>query len=202
MGMTNAAKPVVAARVAWAIGALLASGCDSEADATGQDVPPIIQSDPTAPTSPPVGSIAWIDADQPPRELEFAVVVLEEDVSRPLDARWRIVKGVASTPPAYTMLPLLAGGQRVRPVRIKVASSQLDLDECHRLELAVSGSFVEDANPNVDARALFDVTQAGKEQDLAKATWWIWSQRGGATASDEQKARLLERCGASAPDAG
>jgi hypothetical protein len=189
--MTKPSKQLVAAGVALALGAWLAGGCDSGSPATGQAVPPIIEADPADPHSAAIGSIVWLDADPSPREWEFAIVVIEEDVARPLEARWRLVTRAESTP-AYTRLPALEGGQRVRPLRIKVSTSQLTPD-CQRLELAVSGSFFRHTASDLDDRFGFDVTERGKERDLALATWWIW--RGlGNEASAEQKARLLDRC--------
>ena len=155
------------------------------------NVPPIIQADPSNPSSPEIGSIVWLNTDDPsPREWEFAVVVISEDPLRPLEAHWRILKQNDRTP-AYTTISLDTG-ERIRHVRINVTSSALQLKQCHRLELAVSGSFLK--IPNLE-RVLFDQTTMGHEEDLAKASWWIWEGKGSQTL-DDQKLQVLNTCNA------
>lgn len=161
------------------------------------NVPPIIQADPTS-AGPQIGSIVWLDAGQSPREWEFAAMVIELDEQRPLTARWRILRRGAdrSNPPMYTELPLLEAGTRLRRVRIKISSNELTIGECHHLELAVSGSFVDqDTQPwrEFAPRFLFTVLDPGGQDDLATASWWIWEGQS-STRTDEEKARLVESC--------
>ena len=186
---------VAAARFAWVVGALgflpfALSGClvtdeitfDEEAD-----LPTVIVDVPSSKT--PIGSIVWLDKDAQPF-WEFKVRVRDENLSQTLKAHYRVVTEDNALPD-FVERVLPATDTVLRDLDFPVMSESLRDGECHHLQLVVSGAFFDLLRPE-----LFDIVQPGREADIAYASWWLWEGPGDMLATDPDKARLAQTCGA------
>jgi len=130
-----------------------------------------------------VGDIKYVDNSRP---ASFSLRVRDPDVTQALEARWRIFTRDDAQPPRQT-IPLAATGALIRDVRIDIESTQLRADECHRVEVAVSSTFVTFAGAP-DNPALF--LETTDPDDVALFTFWIWE--GDENSNDPEK--LVDTC--------
>jgi len=154
---------------------------------TEPDIPPMIVDAPG--TSTPIGSVLWVNKASTPAEFRLPVQVRDENLTQPLEAHWRVLTAGNASPP-FDTFPLSPQGQLLRDLTVVVRNDSLHMGECHRVELAVSGSFF----PNRTAPAFFDA--APKDEDVAHASWTVWEGRGDALATPEEKAKLVDTCNA------
>ncbi|MDH5676479.1 MAG: hypothetical protein OEZ06_30445 [Myxococcales bacterium] len=159
------------------------------------DVPPVVLD--VADTRTPIGSSFWVDFysdTSTSTELKIDVLVRDENVEQDLWARWRVTTKTRMTPD-FQPLPLPGDGVLKRDLQITVSQGDFREGECHRLELVVSGSFLDPEDPQRGKDPnLFDYTI--KADDLGYASWWIWEGTGAGTTEDSKKAALLASCDA------
>ncbi len=152
------------------------------------DFPPVILDAPN-PVAP-IGEHIWIDSSVTAM-WPLDVRVRDENINQELIAHWRVL-GEGETLEDFDQV-ILAPGLLVRDLQISVNSARsLDRGSCHRLELAVSGSFFK----NQKRREVFDVRPDDAQEDIDTAVWWIWEGRGEMLTDDQQKARLIDSCNA------
>jgi hypothetical protein len=155
------------------------------------NVPPVLL---TAPGERAyLGSNVWIDRTARP-QWDLRLKVRDENVDQDLTAHYRIVHEGEISPPFDSIdVPARPDGAVLRDLLVTVQTEILNQRECHRLEVAVSGSFFpEDRN---DQPAFFDAVD-GPEDDIFVGVWWIWEGRGEMQTSPEDKARLIDSCNA------
>lgn len=136
-----------------------------------------------------IGAIVWIDLEgHPQNEWSFPIRIRDDNVDQTLDARYRVVPG-GETLPLWTQDEIAPSGSPVREdYEVKVRFGDLKPGKCHRVELAVSGTFVKRSRPSP---GLFHVTT--DEDDLALVSWTIWEGTG-ASATTGEKALLIDNC--------
>lgn len=135
-----------------------------------------------------IGEHIWIDGSAVPM-LDLDVRVRDENINQELIAHWRVL-GQGETLAEFDD-QVLPPGLLVRDLRISVNSARsIDDGRCHRLELAVSGSFLK----NQKRKEVFDVTL--DNADIDTAVWWIWEGRGEAGTLPQEKAALVDSCDA------
>jgi hypothetical protein len=92
-----------------------------------------------------------------------------------------------SQPEFEPTIELPASGALIRNLDITLPSSQLTQDNCHRIDVVVSGSFRQDADDPGD----FD--EVNIEWDLAGASWWIF-EGDSQLATAEQRLKIIDSC--------
>ena len=132
-----------------------------------------------------VGDILFVDNTVAP-SWTYTFRVRDADVTEPLEVHWRIINGSNSNPRREPTLPLLATGSTIREFDIVI--SRLNSDECHRIELAVSGSFRKPFEGDEEDLTLF--LDRSDRDDLAVFTFHIWE--GESSSNDSQK--LVDTC--------
>jgi hypothetical protein len=192
------ASVLLVSRAALSVVLVACSGCLVTSEYEIPDptnVPPIIQDDPASIAK--IGSIIWLDSENPQNWPQFSVRVRDEDTEQVLDARWRLVKQ-GEPMPAFTVLQPLPAGKLVRELQFRVESTRLSDGECHHLELAVSGNFWKDRATGMDRTepVFFAEVMGDFPDDLALASWWIWEGQGNMQTTDDEKGRLLDSCNA------
>jgi hypothetical protein len=169
---------------------VLLSGClvtdPIEFDAP-EGSPPMLLNPPSAKV--PLGHIAWVDGTSGITSWKFTLRVRDEDIGQNLQARWRVVKEGNTTPRFEPTIDLPYNGTLTRDFDILLEAGQLDMGKCHRLDVAVSGSFLDDDNP-----LAFDF--ALENNDLAVSNFWIWEGPGEIAATDVLKRDLVDSCNA------
>jgi hypothetical protein len=172
----------VATAILWA----LCGGClvTEEIPFDGEpNLPPVILS---TPGEPKIGSIVWINKSALPRWM-LRVQVRDENVEQPLEAHFRIRRS-SEMFAQFDSLPVpSATGTPLRDLDIFVDTASLHDYECHRLELAVSGSFIEEETSPETFQIVTD------RSDIAFASWWLWEGEGRDTP-DANKLAVLESC--------
>ncbi len=136
-----------------------------------------------------LGGYVWLSAGEP-TSWTFSMRVWDEDVTQDLQAHWRIVKKDVPVPEfEKPTIELPATGAVVRELQIVLQSSQLTVDACHRIEVAVSGSFYQGEGrqgPGYFALARVD-------DDLGVGSWTIWEGEPGLV-TDEQALAIFKSC--------
>jgi hypothetical protein len=170
--------------------------------------PPVILDSPTSARR--IGFPFWMDKTTYTM-WTMAVVVREKDATRPLTAHFRIVDpevDVTRNPPPFDAIPVPAGGidPELRDLTFQVQTDSLALNHCHRLELAVSGHFLDFSDP-----PFFSLVEKAFKDDLATAVWPVFEGTGDP-ATSPNAADLLNSCkatialssagGATAPEVG
>jgi hypothetical protein len=173
-----------------AVVALALSGClvtdpiEFEAE---QGSPPVLLDIPGTPT--PLGHIVWLDS-RAQSSWRLTLRVRDEDLGQALTAHYRFVREGESTPDFEPRVDVRPTGTLTRDFDISIQAGQLRVGECHRLDVAVSGSFFEGR----DSPIFFD--EVREEGDLARGTFWLWEGQGEEVATQQEKARLVESCNA------
>lgn len=117
-----------------------------------------------------LGGIVWLSPEEP-TSWTFSMRVWDEDVTQNLQAHWRIVKKDVPVPEfEKPTIELPATGAVVRELQIVLQSSQLTGGPCHRIEVAVSGSFYQ--GEGRDDPEYFALTRV--DDDLSVGSWTIW----------------------------
>jgi hypothetical protein len=167
------------------------SGCLVTEEITFEEEPnspPVIL---TRSGQPEIGTNVWID-NSTQSEWQLRVQVRDENVDQPLEARWRIQTQDQMQPP-FVSRPILGGTEPVRELDIFVDTAGLQLYECHRFELVVSGSFIPDRVEPPFFRIVLD------EDDLAYASWEIWEGEGEILTPPESRLKIFDSCTAFEP---
>jgi len=122
--------------------------------------------------------------------------VRDEDTEEELQMRWRVRRTGPSNErdypcperPEYT----IAGGSLYRNDNyLAIDATKFPRGSCSRVELVVSASF-RDCTRNPDE---FDVTaNEDNEEDLGRATFWVWETSTGALTNPAQAQQLLSSC--------
>jgi hypothetical protein len=121
----------------------------------------------------------------------FPLRVRDQDVDQELEMQWRIVtSGEAQARDTTRVVP--ATGEQIREFIITVDQGRLVTDSCHRVEIAVSGSFVKPFEDEMEDLTRFAEVEIENRFDVALFTFWIWE--GDPSANDPSK--LVETCGA------
>jgi hypothetical protein len=141
-----------------------------------------------APSTPPINSVIWINKSEQSM-WSMAVKVRELNVTQELGVHWRLVNKDDMTPPFFSADLLPQGDQALRDLPFDVQSDTLRDNECARLDLAVSGSFIKRSDPG-----LFAETKNDENTDIAQASWWIWEGLGQADTSMTEKAHIAASC--------
>jgi len=156
-----------------------------------RNVPPVILDKPG--TEYPIGEIVWIDRDPPvdpstaPNEWSFDVTVRDENVRDELEARLRVRTDREPNPDFTPNQVVQQTGAVNRTFKVTVDLGQLRTNECHRVELVVSGSFLDRSEP-----LFFDVAQP--PEDIGEASWIVWEGNGNPTPAEAQA--ILSSCDA------
>lgn len=171
-----------------------ASGCLVTDQITFEEepnVPPVLLKAPGVKED--LGSIVWIDRSMRPT-WDLRLKVRDENVEQDLVAHFRVKHEGEEFPPFDSIdLPAPPDGSVLRDLLVIVQTETLYVGECHRLEVAVSGSFFPfEERPTP---AFFDALR-GPEDDIFVGMWWIWEGPGEMQATPEAKARLVESCNA------
>lgn len=164
------------------------AGClvtDSIEFEQAENWPPVILDKPR--TSAPIGGVIWIDLDSDQNEWSFDVDVRDENVDEELFARVRIQTQDNRFPDYGPDQVVQRTGRAMRELTITIPKGALRKGECHRLQLAVSGSFITRPGPEY-----FGATRLA--DDLALASWMIWEGKGPLQVSQEQALELVESC--------
>lgn len=138
-----------------------------------------------------LGEIKYLSARDVPSGWKFTLRVRDQDVDQELEAQWRIVTGGTARKRKSTII-IPATGAQVRELTIPVDQGELDTDSCHRVEIAVSGSFVKPFEGDMEDLTRFADVDVDDRFDIAMFTFWIWE--GEPNANDP--AKLVETCGA------
>jgi hypothetical protein len=203
--------PGLALNVRWtvtlALMGALGSGCLVTERHTFQDEPDSPPQILDAPGQPRRGSINRIDNMSEMPEWVLGIRVRDENVGQVLWAHWRVVKNPSSSGgttnpaelPDFNPLEVPKSTDAIRDFEIRVPTNLLAQHLCHRLELAVSGSFIQhgpDCPMLGDCEALYlpqlFAYRTGDQDDLDEAWWWLLEGDGSAT--DAEKADLLDSC--------
>lgn len=151
--------------------------------------PPVILNSPTSPRK--IGYPFFVDKTKSMWTMQ--VTVREKNSLRPLAAHVRIVDpevdDALTPPPSFDEFPVPTGGvdPELRDLTFQVQTASLKLNHCHRLELAVSGHFLDSSDPLDFSK----VARAFKE-DLATAVWGVWEGKNEVT--EAQAKDLLDSC--------
>jgi len=140
-----------------------------------------------------MGEIKFVSASSAssPPSWTFPLRVRDVDVDQELEMQWRIVtSGPARERKATKVVP--ADGGQVREFSITVFRGELVTDGCHRIEVAVSGSFVKPFDDETEDLTRFAEVEIANRFDVALFTFWLWE--GEPSANDPSK--LVETCGA------
>lgn len=148
--------------------------------------PPMLL-DPPA-TAVPLGEHAWVDTTTGVTSWRFTLRVRDEDITQSLQARWRVVKEGNPTP-RFDTIDLPFNGTLTRDFDILLEAGQLDMGKCHRLDVVVSGGFVQSDSP-----LAFDFPLVPGDIDVGN--WWIWEGPGELAASDALKRDVVDSCNA------
>lgn len=136
-----------------------------------------------------MGEIKYVLARSAP-SWTFTLRVRDQDVDQDLELQWRIVAGGEPRLRKPTIV-WPATGEQVREVSIVVNQGELEPDTCHRIEIAVSSSFVQPFEGEMEDLTRF--ADVGPNRfDIALFPFWIWE--GMPSANDPTK--LVETCGA------
>lgn len=132
-------------------------------------------------------------------ELKLTFQIRDEDTTEVLKLRYRIVTGntPARPPSSYMELdydcpePPIPGtpGQVERgDVDITIGGTHFARGQCYRIDVAVSSSFKSCIrNPE-----LFDITtNEDNEEDVGRASYWVWAVNGNAVPTENMAAQLL-----------
>jgi hypothetical protein len=125
----------------------------------------------------------------------FTFRVRDADINQELRVQWRILRNVinlnqrmeVNEQRAAQTVPV--SGTDTRDFDIKVRRDQLEFDNCHRIEIGVSGSF-EEALPG-EEKAFLERDDDDRA-DIAQFSFWVWEGDPTAPAS----AKLVETCAA------
>lgn len=134
-----------------------------------------------------VGEIKYVDNRQA-ASWPFTLRIRDVDVTQDLEARWRIVTVGDDMPMRAPTIFLPATGEVTRDFDIIIESTRLRTDNCHRVEIAVSGSF--DKPFEGDPEDLTEFTDRSDREDLALFSFWIWE---GERASNDP-AKIVDTC--------
>jgi hypothetical protein len=143
-------------------------------------------------TDTPIGGILWVDLKQVTNEWRLKVQVRDDNIDEVLEARYRVWVGGEPALPAWESAEIPPSGAAMRETyEVPVRFGYLRDDTCHRVELAVSGSFVRRTAP-----VYFDVLngQGERDDDIARASWTILEGEGEAKTDDVQALLLLRSC--------
>jgi len=121
----------------------------------------------------------------------FPLRVRDVDVDQELEMQWRIFTSSGPKERKPTRI-VPATGEQVREFSITVDKGQLVTDSCHRIEIAVSSSFVKPFEDESEDLTRFADVDVANRFDVALFTFWIWE--GEPSANDPNK--LVETCGA------
>lgn len=113
----------------------------------------------------------------------FSLRVRDEDVNQDLEVRWRIVTRAAGSS-NREIIALPARGELTRDFDLVIQSGQLSTDSCHRIDIAVSGSFAG----RVDDPTVFDVVT--DPDDIAYFNFTIFEGQ----PNSNDPAKLIETC--------
>jgi hypothetical protein len=155
-----------------------------------------VNSPPVFPAEQPskiqIGQIVYVDKNDGSPGWSFTFRVRDADVKQELSANWRIRRNTNPNDPSEvnekrSRVTVQLTGTDTRDFLITVDPVQLVFDNCHRVEIAVSGSFEEQSEGEE-----LGFTQRDDRDDLALFSFWIWE--GDPSAPDA--AKLVETCGA------
>jgi hypothetical protein len=134
-----------------------------------------------------VGDILFVDNRAAP-SWSYTFRVRDPDVTQPLEVHWRIINGSDADPDREPTKSLPVNGSTIREFDIVISSVRLNSDECHRIEVAVSGSFLKPFEGDDEEFGLF--LERSDRDDLALFSFWIWE--GELSSNDSQK--LIDTC--------
>jgi hypothetical protein len=140
-----------------------------------------------------LGEIVFLDKNGGEPGWKFTFRVRDADIEQELRANWRILRNVINLNQSpqvneqreMTDVPL--SGTDTRTFDIDVNPGQLAYDNCHRIEIAVSGSF-RDPFPG---QPFLDL-DSDDRADLAQFSFWVWEGEPTAAAA----AKLVDTCAA------
>lgn len=138
-----------------------------------------------------VAALKWVANDDPAApSWPFRFRVRESDLTQQLEAHWRIVLDGNTNPDRKDtiQIPPTRTGSLTRDFEIVINNTDLVADNCHRIDVAVSGSFEQPAPGDPEDRSQFD--NRTERDDIARFTFWIWE--GDPDNADYQK--LIETC--------
>lgn len=155
------------------------------------DVPPFILDDPSLPN----GSIIKFEKiETGPKDIFIDLQVRDDNVDQALYVRTRITKADNSV--ILSKCPdgqLARQGQPLSFYTLPIPTSSLNLGECHKVEIAVSGGFTGCyAKNDVLQRDRFDWVK--DPDDIARATYWIWEVSNDALADPTAAKNLVNSC--------
>jgi hypothetical protein len=137
-----------------------------------------------------MGDIKYVRKQSAP-SWTFTLRVRDQDVEQELEMQSRIVtSGEPRDRKATRIVP--ATGEQVREFSIVVDQGEIEPDTCHRIEIAVSGSFVRPFEDETEDLTRFADVEVENRFDVAIFTFWIWE--GEPSANDPTK--LVATCGA------
>jgi hypothetical protein len=172
---------------------VLWSGCLVTDEITFNDEPDLPPEILSSPSSEPIGGVFWVDkSDRRLTEVPITVGIRDENVRQGLTAHWRLRRREGEELPMFVSDDVPAGDEPVRDFTLHVQTGDLVEGECHRLELAVSGSFYINKTSNP---IYFDKVPEGRESDVTYAWWLIWEGRNDLVGSEYEK--LVSSCIAS-----
>jgi hypothetical protein len=182
----------LASVVTWLIACLGAGGCLVTDNAQLEPVPkspPIV----LAENMYPIGSVIRVNASVV-NEVHIPLRVrYENTLEDGLKTRFRVNTGTkigAYACPEPTLAPT---GSLIRPTEIVIYGTQLDKGSCSQVQFVVSTSFVTCENrPN--PAALFDVTTGEDDEELGRATFFIWDTSTDPLTNGMSARALLDSC--------
>lgn len=103
----------------------------------------------------------------------FTFRMHDADIQQPLDAHWQVLRSMGGDDLSpvgerYEETGVPPSGNETRDFNIDIDRGQLAFDSCHRVDIAVSGSFAppfDGPQRFLDRRDRFDITQF---------TFWVW----------------------------
>jgi hypothetical protein len=165
------------------------------------DLPPEPHSAPQILARDYAGTIIQFDSTKY-TQLRIPFDVRDEDTDEELQMRWRVRRSQTSSatadtseldyPCPETQENAIAGGSLYRNDNyLQIDATKFPRGSCSRVELVVSASF-RDCTRNPDE---FDVTaNQDNEEDLGRATFWVWETSTGALTNPAQAQQLLSSC--------
>lgn len=140
-----------------------------------EDVPPAFVFKPRS--IPAIGATLLVDTDQLESEgrteLTFELQVRDDNVLQDLETQIRLRTNevvIKDVEPGV----IRASGNAIRDVKFRFLAAELRDGQCHQLEFAVSGNFLE-----FEEERIFAFPEV--EDDLAIATWWLWETNADTT---------------------
>jgi hypothetical protein len=132
------------------------------------------------------GALIYVDKQERTSWL-FALRARDTDIDQDLKVHWRVVTQSFPEPRRRT-IELPAEGSALRDFELPVNPTDLQFDNCHRIDVAVSGSFNEPFGDEPEDP--FDFNGRTDFYDLVELSFYIWE--GDPNANDPIK--LVDTC--------